>query len=145
MFKSGKPGRTRAVLPEGQSAGGPGVSRRSIWIGGLGATAGSVLLAPARAVAATRVDDAAFLQLAAEPTALMVGEIRRDKRGSIISASVLWPDGVAGVFAADEIDDRHGAVNAYHVTYGTLRSYVQPLVMRDVAGRVVHRPPLQVL
>jgi hypothetical protein len=111
----------------------------------LGAAAGSALVVPSPARAARPVQaDAGYLALAAEPTGLMVGDIERNRTGAVISAVVIWPDGIRGVFVADEIDERCGAVNAYHVTYGATRRYVQPRVTRDVAGRVVHRPRIRV-
>lgn len=131
-------GNTRA------SAGGV-VSRRKVWKWGLGAAAGSALVVPSPARAARPVQaEAAYLALAAEPAALMVGAIERNRSGAVVSAVVIWPDGIRGVFVADEIDERSGAVNAYHVTYGATRRYVQPRVTRDSAGRVVNRPRLQV-
>jgi hypothetical protein len=101
------------------------------------------LASPAHATTTVRRDPS-YVTLAAEPTALMVGAIKRSRSGAVISAAVIWPDGIRGVFVADEIDERTGAVNAYHVTYGATRRYVQPRVTRDSAGSVVHRPGIQV-
>jgi len=122
------------------SAGGV-VSRRKVWKWGLGAVAGSAIVVPSPARATRPVrSDAAYSALAAEPTALMVGTIERNQSGAVVSAVVIWPDGIRGVFVADEIDERSGAVNAYHVTYGATRQYVQPRVTRDTTGKVVYRP-----
>jgi len=85
-----------------------------------------------------------YLALAAEPAALMVGAIERNASGAVIAADVTWPDGVRGVYRADEVDEHSGAINAYHVTYGSTRCYVQPTVSRDRSGRVVHRPAIRV-
>jgi len=121
------------------------VSRRKVWKWGLGAAAGSALVVPSPARTARPVrTDPAYVALAAEPTALMVGAIERNRSGAVVAAAVIWPDGVHGVFVADEIDEGSGAVNAYHVTYGGTRRYVQPRVTRDNAGRVVHRPRIRV-
>jgi hypothetical protein len=89
--------------------------------------------------------DATYLALAAEPTALMVGAIERNKSGAVVFAVVTWPDGTPGAFVADDIDERSGAVNAYHVTYGATCRYVQRRVTRDSSGRVVHRPRIRVM
>ncbi len=121
------------------------VSRRIVWKWGLGAAAGSAfaVASPARAATAVQTDPA-YLTLAAEPTVLMVGAIKRSRSGAVVSAAVTWPDGIRGVFVADEIDERSGAINAYYVTYGATRRYVQPRVSRDGSGRVVHRPAIRV-
>lgn len=111
----------------------------------MGAAACSVLAVTSPARAATNVEsDVAYRALAAEPAVLMVGAIKRTTFGAVLSADVIWPDGTPGVFVADEIDDTSGAVNAYHVTYGSTRRYVQPRVTRDGSGRVVHRPAIRV-
>lgn len=122
------------------------VSRRKVWKWGFGAAAGSVLASPAVAYgsAATVDADPTYLALAAEPAALMVGEIRRNETGAAISAEVIWPDGVGGIYLADEMDPQCGAVNSYHVTYGSNRTYVQPRVSRDSAGFVVYRPGMRI-
>ena len=122
------------------------VSRRKVWKWGLGAAAGSVLASPAVAYgSAASVDaDPTYLALAAEPAALMVGGITRNETGAAISAEVIWPDGVGGIYLADEIDPQCGAVNSYHVTYGSNRTYVQPRVSRDSAGFVVYRPGMRI-
>ena len=119
------------------------VSRRRVWKWGVGAAAGSAIVLPSPARAASQVD-ATYMALAAEPTALMVGAIERNKSGAVVFAVVIWPDGIRGVFVADEIDERSGAVNAYHVTYGATRRYVQRRVTRDSSGRVAYRPRIRV-
>jgi hypothetical protein len=124
------------------TAGGT-VSRRRVWKWGLAAAAAPAVVVPSGAQAATRAKPG-FLALAAEPGTLMVGTIVRNRSGAVVSAAVVWPDGVGGTFVADEIDESTGAVNAYHVTYGVSRRYVQPRVSRDRSGRVVHRPAIRV-
>lgn len=121
------------------------VSRRRVWKWGLAAAAAPAVMAPSRAQAATTGARPDHLALAAEPGPLMVGTIVRNRCGAIVSAALVWPDGVSGTFAADEIDEATGAVNAYHVTYGASRRYVQPRVTRDSSGRVAHRPAIRVV
>jgi len=85
------------------------------------------------------------LALPPEPAVLMVGTIVRNRSGVVLSAAVVWPDGDSGTYVADEIDERAGAADAYHVTYGVIQRSMQDLVSLDGSGRVTHRPATRVL
>lgn len=131
-------------MGDGKATAVGAVSRRRVWKWGLAAATAPAVVVPSGAQAATTRAEPGYLTLAAEPEPLMVGTIVRNRSGAVVSASVVWPDGVGGTFLADEIDERTGAVNAYHLTYGATRRYVQPRVNRDPSGRVVHRPAIRV-
>lgn len=71
----------------------------------------------------------------------------RDDNGALTSASIVWPDGAAGVFTADVIsEDFPGAVDAWHATYaGTpARTVTQPAVTRDANGAVTVQPAITI-
>lgn len=89
---------------------------------------------------------ASYLSLAANPDAIIVGAITRDGNGAATSAGVVWPDGTTGTYTADTVSTSvPGAVDAYHVTYGSTRTYTQPAVTRDsTTGAVTARPALVV-
>jgi hypothetical protein len=79
--------------------------------------------------------------------ALIVGTITRDGNDAALSAAVEWPDGTPGLYTADTISVAFpGAVDAYHVTYGTPteRTYTQPLVTRNANGAVIELPQIVV-
>lgn len=78
---------------------------------------------------------------------LIVGAITRDSNGAATAAPVKWPDGTVGTYAADTLSSAFlGAVDAYHVTYGSpvTRTVTQPAVTRDVSGAVTNLPDLVV-
>lgn len=85
--------------------------------------------------------------LALNPDLLISGPITRDGNGAATSAPVLWPDGTVGTYTADTVSSAFpGAVDAYHVTYGSpaSKTYTQPAVTRDATGAVTNRPALTV-
>lgn len=99
--------------------------------------------ARAAAIAALSGTYLSFLQAAMNPDLLIVGTITRDTNGAATSAPVVWPDGTVGTFTADTVSSSFpGAVDAYHVTYGSpaTRTYTQPLMTRDANGAVTARP-----
>jgi len=59
----------------------------------------------------------------------------------------VWPNGTVGTYTADTVSTLFpGAVDAYHVTYGSpvTRTYTQPAVTRDTNGAVTTRPAIVV-
>lgn len=90
--------------------------------------------------------EAALLQLARDPSQLFAGSVTRDADGAATSATVEWPDGVAGVYSGTPSTTIPGAVDAYTVTRtGTpVLTFTQPAVTRDAAGFVTNRPPITV-
>lgn len=90
--------------------------------------------------------DAALVQLARDPSQLFAGSVTRDSNGAPTSATVAWPDGVAGVYSGTASPTFPGAVDAYTVTRtGTPTvTYTQPAVTRDPAGHITNRPPITV-
>lgn len=90
--------------------------------------------------------DAALTALAADPSLLFSGAVTRDANKVATSASVLWPDGVAGVYSGTASTTFTTAVDSYTVTRaGTpTKTYTQPAVTRDAAGNITNRPPITV-
>lgn len=86
--------------------------------------------------------------LAADPGALVVGAVTRSPDGAATSASVAWPDGATGAYAATLLSTAFpGAVDSYTVTHvlgGVTRTYAQPAVTRDASGAVTNRPAMTV-
>jgi hypothetical protein len=90
-----------------------------------------------------------FKTAALNPDLLISGAITRDGNGAATSAPVVWPDGITGTYTADTVSTAFpGAVDAYHITYGTspvVRTYTQAAVTRDSStGAVTNRPALTV-
>lgn len=88
-----------------------------------------------------------FLQLAANPDALIIGAITRNSDDAVTSAAVEWPDGTPGVFTATDLSTAFpGAVDGYTITYGSpvQATYTQAPVTRNANGAVVTRPAIGV-
>lgn len=69
----------------------------------------------------------------------------RDANSAIVTATVVWPDGIAGVFTTDLASvDFPGAIDAWHATYaGTPAKLItQPAVTRDANGAVIAQPAI---
>lgn len=69
----------------------------------------------------------------------------RDANGTIISANIVWPDGITGVFTTDIASvEFPGAVDAWHATYVALvpKTVTQPAVTRDDIGAVILQPAI---
>lgn len=107
----------------------------------------AVLAASGRLADATDLSTAYLAVLAANPDNLIVGSIMRDSNGAATSAPVVWPDGTVGTYTADTVSSAFpGAVDAYHITYGSpaTKTYTQPAVTRDASGAVTARPAVTV-
>lgn len=88
-----------------------------------------------------------LVQWARNPDQLIVGAVARNANGAATSAPVVWPDGTPGTYTADTLSTAFpGAVDAYHVTYGSpaTRTYTQPAVTRDAGGAVTDLPAIVV-
>lgn len=89
---------------------------------------------------------AALSQLARDPSQLFAGSIITDPFGAPVSASVLWPDGVTGVYSGTPSPTFRGAVDAYTITRtgSPVKTFTQPAASRDAKGNVTYRPPLTI-
>ena len=77
--------------------------------------------------------------------ALTFTSITRNGNEAITSASVKWPDGTTGTWTTDTLSSSFpGAVDAYHVTYGSVHTVTQAAVTRDASGAVTAQPALAV-
>ena len=75
--------------------------------------------------------------------AFTLASATRDANEAIISASIIWPDGTAGVFTTDTASTTFpGAIDAWHATYAgpPLKTVTQLAVTRDAAGAVISQP-----
>lgn len=89
---------------------------------------------------------AALVALARDPSQLFSGAVTVDANGAPTSATVAWPDGVAGVYSGTVSTTFPGSVDAYTVTRtGTpTLTYTQPAVTRNTAGHITNRPAITV-
>ena len=90
--------------------------------------------------------EAALVALAADPSLLFSGAVTRDSNGVPTSASVVWPDGVAGVYSGTASTAFPTAVGSYTVTRAVTptKTYTQPAVTRDGSGQITNRPLITV-
>ena len=90
--------------------------------------------------------EAALLQLAADPSQLFNGTITRSTAGAAISASVLWPDGVTGVYSGTASTTFASVIDAYTITRTgtTVKTFTQPAVTRDANGYITNRPAITI-
>lgn len=93
-----------------------------------------------------RILKGVLLQFAADPSLMFNGTVTRDADGAPTSASVKWPDGVAGTYSGTPSETFPGAIDAYTVTRpGTPTiTYTQPAVTRDAGGTITNRPAITV-
>ena len=72
----------------------------------------------------------------------------RDANGTIITASIVWPDGATGAFMTDAVSTAFpGAIDAWHATYvngATTKTVTQPAVSRDTNGAVAAQPTITI-
>jgi hypothetical protein len=88
------------------------------------------------------------LKLWAEAGAYEMTAITYDEThtSAVASATVKWPDGSAGAFAATSINSTHGLVDAYTITHADSGKVVtQAAVTRNTAGAVTVKPALTVV
>lgn len=72
----------------------------------------------------------------------------RDDNGAIITANIIWPDGVTGTFTTDVAStDFPGAIDAWHATYASTpsKTITQPTVTRDDNGAVTAQPAITIV
>lgn len=69
----------------------------------------------------------------------------RDVNDAIVTANIVWPDGITGVFTTDVASvEFPGAIDAWHATYTSVPAKIitQPVVTRDVSGAVTAQPEI---
>lgn len=90
--------------------------------------------------------ESALLQLARDPSQLFSGSVIVDSNGAATSASVVWPDGVAGVYSGIASGTFLGAIDAYTVTRvgSPTKTFTQPAVTRNASGYVTNRPAITI-
>lgn len=73
--------------------------------------------------------------------------VTRDTNGAPITANIVWPDGVVGVFTTDHASTEFlGAIDAWHATYqgDPVKTVTQPLITRDANGGVTAQPAITI-
>lgn len=71
----------------------------------------------------------------------------RDSNSAIITASIVWPDGIPGLFTTDVASvDFPGAIDAWHATYvgSPAKLITQTAVTRDANGAVIAQPAITI-
>jgi hypothetical protein len=71
----------------------------------------------------------------------------RNSDSAITTATIVWPDGTAGVFTADTLSTEFpGAIDAWHATYAgtTAKTVTQTAVTRDSNGAVTAQPAITI-
>lgn len=71
----------------------------------------------------------------------------RDANSAIVTASIVWPDGISGVFTTDVASTAFpGAIDAWHATYlgSPTRVIAQTAVTRDANGAVTAQPAITI-
>lgn len=79
--------------------------------------------------------------------AFTVTSATRNADGAITTASIIWPDGVAGVYTADVLSTTFpGATDAWHATYvgSPVKTITQTSVTRDSNGGVIAQPAITI-
>lgn len=72
----------------------------------------------------------------------------RDVNSAIVTAEIVWPDGVEGTFTTDVASTAFpGAIDAWHATYESTPTKVitQPAVTRDSQGAVTAQPTITIV
>lgn len=89
---------------------------------------------------------AALVELSRDPSQLFTGAISRNANGAPTSATVTWPDGVAGVYSGTASATFPSAIDSYTVTRASTptQTYTQPGVTRDASGNITNRPAITV-
>jgi hypothetical protein len=107
---------------------------------------GNTPLSAARMNALEDDVEAALVQLARDPSQLFSGSVTSDGNGAPTSASVVWPDGVTGVYSGTASGTFPGAVDSYTLTRSGAPTitYTQPAVTRDASGYITNRPAITV-
>ena len=107
-----------------------------------------LLVSDVKTLASIDARYAGYSSLVRNPDTVITGAITRDSNEAATTASVVWPDGTAGVYTATSVSTAFpGAVDAYTITYGSptvLRTYTQPAVTRDAAGAAITVPAIVV-
>ena len=94
----------------------------------------------------TGTTDADLMTWAASQTFQLVSAVR-DANSAIVTAKIVWPDGVSGDFTTDVFNTNFpGAIDAWHATYGTVppRLITQLPVTRDSNGAVIAQPAIAI-
>ncbi|UXM90961.1 hypothetical protein [Paenarthrobacter sp. JL.01a] len=90
--------------------------------------------------------EAALVQLARTPESLFSGSVTSNADGAPVSASVVWPDGSTGVYAGTASDEWPMLIDSYTITKTgvPVKTFTQPMVTRNDAGRITTRPAITI-
>jgi uncharacterized membrane protein len=96
----------------------------------------------------TKTDKSVSLLSWSYASSFQLASATRDANEAIITANIVWPDGITGVFTTDVASTAFpGAIDAWHATYtGSPNKLItQPVVTRDAAGAVISQPAITVV
>lgn len=102
--------------------------------------------ADAAADRAERAADSQLLEWAYSQTFRLVSAVR-DTNDAIVTANIVWPNGITGVFTTDTASvEFPGAIDAWHATYLSTppKTVTQPAVTRNDDGAVIAQPAITV-
>lgn len=88
------------------------------------------------------------LQTWAYVQAFQLVSATRDANSAIVTANIVWPDGIVGVFTTDIASVAFpGAIDAWHATYvgSPAKLITQPAVTRDASGAVIAQPAITIV
>lgn len=87
------------------------------------------------------------LEAWANAQTFQLASAERDANSAIITASIVWPDGITGTFTTDVASTAFpGAIDAWHATYEGPPSKLitQMSVTRDENGAVIAQPAITI-
>lgn len=102
----------------------------------------------AASLLSTKTDKSVSLLSWAYSSSFQLVSATRDVNEAIITADIVWPDGVTGVFTTDVASTAFpGAIDAWHATYigSPTKTITQTTVTRDAAGAVTAQPAITIL
>lgn len=137
--------KVAAGISESSAAASAAASAASATNSADSALASQASAALAASLLSTKTDKSVSLLSWAYTSSFQLVSSTRDANSAIISANIVWPDSVTGVFTTDVASTAFpGAIDAWHATYaGTpTKTITQTTVTRDSSGAVVIQPAI---
>lgn len=86
-----------------------------------------------------------FSMIARDPELILYGPISRDTDQAPLSFAVRWPDGVQGRYTALAKNSTWPhLVDSWQITYGDVRTYLQPRITRNEKSVIINAPEIVV-
>lgn len=80
--------------------------------------------------------------------AFTLASATRDVNDAVVTASITWPDGMAGILTTDLASSLFpGSVDAWHATYAgnPAKIVTQATVTRDASGAIIAQPAITIV